>query len=119
MAGNHFSRFSGHRRPFEERFWQKVDITPGCWLWLASLGNHGYGQLGTHIDGKPTMVLAHRVSWEIHFGQIPNDLFVLHDCDQFYLPTDMTYRRCVNPQHLRLGTPLENMLDRSRKGRHR
>src|SRR5438445_5858139 len=62
------------------RFWPKVKKSgSGCWLWSASRAN-GYGQIGSGgHDGRPFG--AHRVSWELHFGPIPDGLDVCHTCD--------------------------------------
>lgn len=76
----------------------------GCWLWLLSCGNHGYGQLGWY-GRKRT---AHRLSWQAHHGDIPAGLCVLHKCD---------VRSCCNPDHLFLGTRPDNMADMVAKGR--
>ena len=101
------------RYTLEERFWQKVDIrVGGCWLWTAnctkdSKGRRRYGLIGAGRRGEG-MLYAHRVSWEIHNGPIPNGLQVLHRCDN---------PQCVNPSHLFLGTQLDNMHDMVRKGR--
>ena len=89
-----------------ERFWQKVDKTKSyldCWEWQASTES-GYGRIG--INGK--LILAHRLSWHIHNGKIPDKTCVLHKCDN---------RLCVNPTHLFLGTRLDNNKDRQAKGR--
>lgn len=91
-------------RPLLDRFWEKVNKTDGCWLWTASLDSSGYG----HIAEGRKLRLAHRLSWEIHFGPIPNGLLVCHECD---------VRSCVNPGHLFLGTNTDNMRDMSAKGR--
>jgi len=91
-----------------QRFEKKYIPEPmsGCWLWEASLnGTKGYyGQIRT----GNTMSLAHRVSYELHKGKIPKGKFVLHTCD---VPS------CVNPDHLFLGTQLDNMLDKKIKNR--
>lgn len=93
--------------PIEERFWGFVSKTPtGCWLWNGSLNNVGYGQIG--VGFRQPNTLAHRVSWRIHFGNIPHGANVLHRCDT---PS------CVNPDHLFLGTQMTNMLDCKAKGR--
>lgn len=90
----------------EERFWAKVLKTESCWLWTASRWDNGYGRLNVHGEDTP----AHRFSWQLHRGEIPDKLWVLHKCD---------VRQCVNPAHLFLGTPKDNMVDKCEKGRHR
>jgi hypothetical protein len=80
----------------------------GCWLFIGSLGSNGYGKL-KGVRARTT-IMAHRYSWEAHNGPIPRGLFVLHRCDQ---PS------CVNPDHLFLGTHVDNMTDMVKKGRQR
>lgn len=98
----------GKRSTLAERFWSKVDVDPdGCWLWNASLSDKGYGKIGLGGRGRGH-VPAHRVSWELANGPIPDGLWVLHRCD---------VRRCVRPDHLFLGTVTDNQLDMARKER--
>lgn len=88
-----------------ERFWRRVDRDQqGCWLWKGTTIGHGYGSLAN--KGRP--VYAHRLSWEIHYGPIPPGIFVCHHCD---------VRNCVRPDHLFLGTHLDNVRDMLSKGR--
>lgn len=103
-------RYCGHecysatlRIPIEQRFWTKVNKTAGCWLWTGSMVQ-GYGQIMR--NRKPAK--AHRVAWELTYGEIPADQFVLHRCD---VPA------CVRPDHLFLGTQPENLADARQKGR--
>ena len=92
-----------------ERFEQFVERVPesGCWLWVGRVDpDRGYGQF--YLDGR--IVRAHRAAWNIYRGPITNGLHALHRCD---------VRCCVNPAHLFLGTPSDNMRDCLEKGRHR
>jgi hypothetical protein len=102
--------YEGRRKPLAERFWTKVDKTSsqfGCWLWTGALNRSGYGKIG---DQGRTLQ-THRVAWELINGQIPDGLFVCHDCDRFYPVGDTFHRRCVRPDHLFLGTDGDNTRD--------
>lgn len=83
------------------RFYSKVAYgVSDCWVWVGAKHKLGYGLTG---KGK-----AHRVSWEMHCGPIPEGMSVLHRCD---------VRCCVNPDHLFLGTQADNVHDMMSKGR--
>lgn len=102
----------------EERFRAKVSTGNlyGCRLWTGALYPSGYGAFGVTTGQPPTG--AHRVAWELAHGPIPDGLFVCHHCDIHYPLGDRTYRRCVNHEHLWLGTHEDNMADMVAKGRH-
>ena len=91
-----------------ERFMHRVMPEPnsGCWFWMGKLNGDEYGQ----IVEQNRVISAHRRSWEFHKGKIPEGMKVLHRCD---------VACCVNPDHLFLGTQLDNVRDMMRKGRHR
>jgi hypothetical protein len=83
-----------------ERFWEKVDTTGECWVWTASKTSNGYGEMRGADQKK---VGAHRLSFELHNGPIPEGLEVHHTCRR---------RDCVNPGHLRVMTHAENLQHR-------
>mgnify|MGYP003346091124 CR=1 FL=1 len=95
--------------PAEERFWSRVNkCESGCWEWSGGLDTNGYGRFT--VDGKN--MFSHRFSYHIHhpLTQPINSikLFICHECDN---------PKCVNPDHLFLGTPQDNMTDKVIKGR--
>jgi hypothetical protein len=83
----------------KERFWKKVNINDidRCWEWLGCI-SLGYG----HFSLNKKMIGAHRVSWILIHGDIPEGFDVLHKCDN---------KSCVNPNHLYLGTQADNNRD--------
>ena len=92
-------------KTLKQRFEEKHIPEPnsGCWLWAAATRG-GYGAI--NINGK--LQSAHRASWELENGPIPEGMHVCHSCD---------VKSCVNPAHLFLGTQADNMRDRDEKGR--
>lgn len=94
--------------PVDKRFWSKVDKRGpnDCWEWQGCVTRKGYGFIKV---GHNTQ-LAHRVAWILLRGAIEDDLCCLHSCDN---------PKCVNPNHIFLGTREDNNLDRKRKGRGR
>ncbi len=99
------------RRPLADKFWEKVNKTDGCWLWTGSIEPGGYGMmmLTDKSIGLRSSVKVHKISWKLHFGDIPDGLCVCHRCD---VPA------CVRPDHLWLGTHAQNMRDMKEKKRH-
>lgn len=117
FCDKHYKRFKAHgspddnnrtHAPLEERFWRYVNKTDGCWIWMGGGKNKkGYGQI--QIGGKDSKhVLAHRLSYTMHKGEIPDGFVVMHLCDN---------PQCVNPEHLQLGTQSENIKQAFAKGR--
>lgn len=91
--------------PTEKRFWRFVKKSESCWDWTGSK-THGYGQMSHKRGHSPEK--AHKLSWKIHKGEIKNGLWVLHKCGN---------RSCVRPDHLYLGTSLDNSRDTQNMGR--
>ncbi len=80
-----------------------------CQLFTGPLNDHGYGKVNMiSAEGTRLRVGAHRLSYALHYGEDPDGYVVMHKCDN---------TSCVNPEHLQLGTQLENIEDRESKGR--
>lgn len=88
-----------------ERFKDKLlcDVETGCWNWTGDM-RRAYGAL--RVDGR--RIGAHRISYQLFRGPIPNGMQICHHCDN---------PRCCNPDHLFIGTPTTNMRDKMNKGR--
>ncbi len=97
----------GNKAMTKEQFNDKWTPEPnsGCWLWFARTKRDGYGIL--QINNQ--QVFAHRLAWQLYKGDIPAGLDVCHHCDT---------PACVNPEHLFVGTHVDNMRDRDSKGRN-
>lgn len=98
----------------ENRLWSRVrkdgpkyKNLGRCWIWTGATTQGGYGNLFDRVKSKT--VYVHRFSWELHYGEIPKGLWVLHRCDNTI---------CVRPSHLFLGTQTDNMQDMVAKNRH-
>lgn len=91
-------------------FWSKVAIGghSECWEWLGSKQHFGHGAMSVNADGKRTSVGAHRMSYVLHHGEIPDGMIVRHTCDN---------PPCVNPAHLLIGTRADNAADMVNRGR--
>ena len=100
-----------------QRFWARVEMcqhgrecTVCCWPWSQSLDKRGYGQVTVQLHHKPALMRTHRLAWMFTHGDIPEGLFVCHNCPGSDNP------RCVNPAHLWVGTCLDNTRDAMDKG---
>lgn len=80
----------------------------GCWEWTATKNLQGYGVVGMYIGGRPVALQTHRLQWMHTHGEIPDGMVVMHICDN---------PKCLNPDHLVLGTQRANLADMRAKGR--
>lgn len=96
----------------KERLLSKITINPitGCWEWQGTK-RRGYGRLtvGSRFDGTRRTASAHRLSFEVFNGAIPDGHEICHKCDN---------RKCINPEHLFSGVRQDNVNDREKKGRN-
>jgi hypothetical protein len=92
----------------ESRFWEYVEKTSYCWLWGAHTDAAGYGRFGLRMGPKnwKRNYLAHRYSYELAYGGVPDGLVVHHKCG---------VRSCVNPSHLEAITQSENASAKNRR----
>ena len=93
-----FPETRNHKK-IEERFWEKVDKSGECWVWMAAKNDRGYGFFKVH----PRMMKAHRVAYELECGPIPAGQILDHVCHN---------TSCVRPSHLRLATNKQNQENR-------
>ena len=95
------------RKSVKDRLLEKISPEPnsGCWLWTAGVNSSGYGMIGVGSRGAAG---AHRISYELFKGPIPEGQMILHSCD---------CRVCINPDHLAVGTAKQNASDMISRGR--
>lgn len=120
VSMNNATRNRGNQwnpQPLEEKFWAKVDKRgpDECWPWLAPL-DRGYGKMSTKVDGRWRTVKAHRVSYEIHFGEVPDGAVLDHVCHDPRTcdgGENCPHRSCVNPTHVQpVGNGVNNSAER-------
>jgi hypothetical protein len=107
LLWRHGSVEEHHRKRFKHDLFDNIEMIPecGCWIWMKCT-NMGYGVIR---PSKYEIKYLHRMMWEKYFGSIPPNMHVLHRCDT---------PPCCNPHHLFLGSQVDNMKDRDRKGRN-
>jgi len=95
--------FENLNQDIKERFWANVDIADNCWNWTASRNQYGYGRMCiTTSYKKKKWLQAHRISYAIFYGPIPEGKIICHHCDN---------PACVRPDHLYCGTWANNTHD--------
>ena len=98
--------FSYSPARFEASFWERVTKTDTCWIWIGAINRAGYGQV--YVPRFRNIRMAHRVAWELTYGEREDGAIGCHSCDN---------PPCVNPDHITWATHSENMADRHQKGR--
>lgn len=109
--------YMGRKRfTIQQAFWDKVDQSGECWSWNAYKDEHGYG----YTTWERKRWRAHRLSYLLHYGEIPKGLVIDHQCHttECNLTSDCPHRSCVNPAHLKAVTDQENLLRGNTWARH-
>ncbi len=103
----HKNTTSQRSKSMKDRFMEKVSVSEtGCWMWTSARLPGKYGVFW--VGGSKRNDYAHRVSYKLHKGEIPDGMVVMHTCDNML---------CVNPSHLVVGTQQDNYTDSKNKGR--
>ncbi len=92
----------------QKNFWEKIEKTDECWLWIASRNLKGYGYFNLWNNPNRKKFLSHRLTFMLENGFVDRTNLILHSCDT---------PNCVNPAHLRIGTYLDNTNDARIRGR--
>lgn len=92
------------RKAAQARFWERMDKTGSCWLWRGAVTTHGYGC----VKWDERVLGAHKVAYTLVKGEVPAGMQIRHSCDT---------RLCCNPEHLEIGTHIDNMADMAARGR--
>ena len=102
----------GNRKTIEQQLWNKTTVneTTGCWVKKVQSKGRGYVKVRVTRNGIRKLESAHRLSYKLHIGEIPEGKCVMHICN---------IRNCWNPSHLTIGTDKENTEQRDHQGRHR
>jgi hypothetical protein len=103
-----YAAFRSAPKVAPERIWDRKVIEGECWLWPGAKFRRGYGNVMVYRDGARHTVTVTRLAWELTYGPIPEGMEVCHRCDR---------PECYRPEHLFLGTQIENMADMYAKGR--
>lgn len=105
------SRSCSQHMPTEDRLMARIArVDGGCWEWTGPKDKDGYGTIALVTEGMRRTYRTHRVAYQIWRGPVPDQAVVMHACDN---------PRCINPDHLRVGTHADNMADKMSRGRHR
>ncbi len=99
------------RIPLLARLESRIDKTSECWIWKGKIDYTGYGSFGMRENGVSRTRAAHKIVYEVLVGPIPDGMQLDHDChDPTICVDNCPHRLCVNPSHLAIVTPRQNVL---------